>query len=133
MPTYHKSRILKTKLVPADFRRNFDEAFYELEQELRRDLHAVSVGNTNHNVGDTSEFVAMGTRTAGKTVLLPLRPFADQQVTVRDKSGQASTYNITIDGNGKAIDVAPLFIIASDSASVSFIYNGTSWDIMSLC
>jgi hypothetical protein len=89
-----------------------------------------AIGDANHTVAaGVDEYVSMGTRTAARTVTLPASPTTGQTVPVKDSSGQATLYPITIDGNGNTIDGSATISLSLDRASVTLIHNGTSWDI----
>lgn len=90
----------------------------------------VSVENSDHSVGGTSEFVSMGTRTAGRQVTLPGTPYPGQHVVVTDASGQASIYAITINGNGNNIAGSGTTSLSSDWGTVNLYFGGTIWSIV---
>jgi len=60
-------------------------------------------------------------------IYLPAAPQTGQQITVMDHDGDALSWNITIDGNGKNINADTQAIINTDWGSMTFIYNGTRW------
>ena len=71
-------------------------------------------------------FVVTG-NTAAVTITLPSSPAFSQLVTVVDGDGQAATYNITVDGNGKTISGSATQVISTNYARLSMTYNGTKW------
>ena len=65
------------------------------------------------------------------TVLLPLAPRVNQHIGVVDGDGQASTYAITVDGNGKFINGSGTpILITIDYTSLSLLYEGSKWVIL---
>ena len=65
------------------------------------------------------------------TVLLPLAPRVNQHIEVVDGDGQASTYAITVDGNGKFINGSGTpILITIDYTSLSLLYEGSKWVIL---
>jgi hypothetical protein len=74
--------------------------------------------------------VAVTGNTAAVTITLPLSPTHGQLVNVIDADGQALTYNITIDGNGKLINGAATFVMNANYESVTTVYNGVKWTLV---
>jgi len=62
------------------------------------------------------------------TIALPLTPGTSRSIIVKDGKGDAATNNITIDGNGKTIDGAATYVLATDYQALEIIYNGTEWN-----
>lgn len=60
-------------------------------------------------------------------VELPAGPIEGDIVEVFDSSGTASTFAITIDGNGKTIDGGASSSISADFGSTSLRYDGAAW------
>ncbi len=57
---------------------------------------------------------------------------AGTHFVVKDGSGAAATYNITVAANGfDLIDGAATYVIASNYGSLHVVWNGTAWDILS--
>lgn len=65
------------------------------------------------------------------TIYLPASPVVGQKITVIDNDGDASTWNITIDGNGKNINNGTQVVINTDYGSVTLVYidgpNNADW------
>ena len=64
------------------------------------------------------------------TISLPATPRTNQRVGIVDGDGHASTYNITIDGNGKLINGSSPLISNTNYISLSFLYDGSKWVIV---
>jgi hypothetical protein len=64
------------------------------------------------------------------SVVLPASPATSRSLIIKDGAGNAASFNITIDGNGKDIDGAATFVISKDYESAEIIYNGTEWNVI---
>lgn len=78
----------------------------------------------------SNDVVCIVSRTSATTVTLPVSPDTGKIVVIKDGNGNAETYNITIQGNGRMIDGVPSKIINTNYASLTLVYNGTSWNII---
>lgn len=58
------------------------------------------------------------------TLTLPASPIAKQLLLIKDISGAAATYNITVDGT---IDGVTNPVIVSNYGGAMITYNGSSW------
>ena len=51
-----------------------------------------------------------------------------RRITIKDGSGNASSYNITLQTEGaEKIDSMDTFVITNDSESVTIVFDGTNW------
>jgi hypothetical protein len=58
-----------------------------------------------------------------KTITLPVEPNMGDEVTIVDATGNAATFNITINANGKKIESGTLdLVIVANRTSVSLVY-----------
>jgi len=73
-------------------------------------------------------FVIVDTSSA-RTINLPASPVTGQQHSIKDNVGSAASNTLTIQGNGHNIDGAASKTIVSNFGSLSFIYNGTQWNV----
>lgn len=64
------------------------------------------------------------------TIYLPASPASPQYVVIKDGAGNANSYNITIDGNGKLIDGGSTLTIGAAYGWNQLIYDGTDWNII---
>lgn len=84
-------------------------------------------------IQSTDNYIGVSGYTAGSCACIYLLSSptvqAGQKVIVADIQGQALTYPITIDGNGKYINgnSATCAIINTDYGSITFLYNGYFW------
>jgi hypothetical protein len=79
----------------------------------------------------TESFIGVS-GTTGSTVWLPISPVSFKQYTVADIAGNASTNNITINGNTKLIQGVSTSLINSNYGSFTFVYNGFNWSVISI-
>lgn len=82
---------------------------------------------TNYNVSPSDDVISIGTIASIITVTLESAPITGRTVIIKDANGLASTYNITINGNGKNIDGNTNNIITQAYGSVDLIFNGNKW------
>ena len=83
----------------------------------------------NPTIATTTTFeIINNTVPAATTVTLPASPGTNEIATVKDGAGNAQTYNITVSGNGKAIDGLSNQVIRTNYGSANFVWNGTQWN-----
>ena len=72
------------------------------------------------------------TAAAPMTIQLVSSPITGQIYTIKDSTGAAATYNITISGtaSSKNIDGATTTVINVNYGSVQLIYNGSQWNVI---
>lgn len=83
-----------------------------------------------YNIDGKSSFIGVSGTTA--TINLPSTPKNYFEVTILDLSGDADTNNITINGNGKAINNDNSVIINTDFGYVHMKYITDKWYILNL-
>lgn len=66
------------------------------------------------------------------TVTLPTSPATSRSIIVKDGKGDATNFNITLDGDGETIDGSATFVLDEDFQSAEIIYNGTEWNVIGL-
>jgi hypothetical protein len=93
------------------------------------DKKVTNVADANHTSTYNTGIVCFGTRTAGRTENLPTAVgIQGKEIVVKDCSGQAATFNITIDGNGaETIDGAATKVISTNYGSARVKSNGIGW------
>jgi hypothetical protein len=67
---------------------------------------------------------------APATVNLPPTPTTGQVLIIKDIDGDANTNNITVSGNGNTIDGAATYVLNTDYASITLVFNGTEWNVV---
>ncbi len=70
--------------------------------------------------------------TSESTIWLPAIPTPFKQYIVSDIAGNGLSVNINIDGNGYLIQGASAALIDTDYGSITFIYNGFNWSVVSV-
>lgn len=63
------------------------------------------------------------------TVTLPASPSTGQWVKLKDCTGAAATYNITVQGAAGNIDNAATYVMKVNFQANEFIYSGAQWSI----
>ena len=92
-----------------------------------------AIDNTDspYAVAGTDFFITVDTSTAAVTVTLPATPVTGRYVIVNDGTGDASSNNITIDGNGNNISSAGTSAatkaIVNDYIALKLYFTGTIW------
>lgn len=89
---------------------------------------------SSYAINSTSDEVVFQDTGAGAgggfTITLPAAPFSGQHITVKDTSGNASTRNITISGNGNNIDGVGSVSIITNYGARRLTYAGSDWFIV---
>jgi len=67
---------------------------------------------------------------SARTIVPLASPTTGQVHTIKDNSGLAATNNITVTPSGKNIDGSASYIISTNYASMTIVYNGTQWNII---
>jgi hypothetical protein len=62
------------------------------------------------------------------TVTLPASPVSGRTVILKDGSGNAASFNITIDGNGNNIDGAGSLVLSTNYEAAELIFDGNQWE-----
>jgi len=94
----------------------------------RRNVSMISSSGT-YNVLDMDDYIAVVSLSAAFQINLPASPMIGDTYEVKDTTGNAVTFNITISGNGKNIDGAGTFVLTQAYASAAFTYTGTQWSV----
>lgn len=88
------------------------------------------VTGTSFTATTNTSFVGVS-GTSASQIYLPLSPTAFKPYYITDIKGNASTINITVNGNGKLIQGSSTALIDSDYGSITFIYNSFNWSVVS--
>lgn len=80
----------------------------------------------------TADYIVVVNKTVGAatTVNLPGSPVAGQTFIIKDGKGDAATNNITITPAAGNIDGSATYVVNTNYASVTVVYNGTEWNII---
>lgn len=88
---------------------------------------SLPAGNYNAKISDY--FIGANTGSA-HTITLLASPPTGQALVIKDVTGTASSFNVTIAGNGKNIDGSSSLVISSNYGAASLVYNGTQWNVI---
>lgn len=107
------------------FRRTASEWVLFLLSPRPKRIYQRSVTSTPYAVGSFDRVLLVDTTVAREIDM----PTADngRVIHVTDKTGSASTNNITIDGNGANIDGAANLVISADYGNATLLADGTNW------
>jgi hypothetical protein len=64
------------------------------------------------------------------TVTLPTGQQSSRSLIIKDGAGNASGFNITLDGDGNDIDGAGTLVLVNDYEAVEVVFDGVKWDII---
>lgn len=85
--------------------------------------------STPYNIGN--EDVTLVSHAGAFQVNLPNVPLAGTVIYIKDFSGNASAFNITVSPGATTIDGAGSYIINTNFGTVRTVFNGASWAILS--
>lgn len=68
--------------------------------------------------------------TAARTITMPASPTTGEKHIIKDATGGAAAFNITVAGNGHNIDGATSFTMSANWQSVTLVYSGSQWLII---
>ena len=94
-------------------------------------INRSAISDQNYTATETDNLIAYTALTATRTVTLPDNICTEGRLlTIKDESGNAGTYNITLDPEGSTtIDGAANFVIDANYNSVDLYCNGSHWFI----
>lgn len=106
---------------------NFESVTTIPTNVLRIDRRALADANTT--IAATDYLVVLTTNTTAHTFTLPLAStMTGQEVVVKDESGAAGTFNLTVVRSGSnTIDGATSQVINTNYGKFTFYSNGTNW------
>ena len=91
-------------------------------------VKSLTASDSPYTITTAEDVILVDTSTSGITVRLPTKS-AGRRVTVKDKSGNAATNNVTVEpsGAGETIDGQATFSLNINLAAVSFVSDGSNW------
>ena len=89
-----------------------------------------NVASSPYNV-TASDFTLNVDTSSARTINLPASPTTGRKIVVMDGTGTASSFNITIQGNGHNINASSSLTINTNFQAKTLIYNGTIWNVIS--
>ncbi len=90
-------------------------------------LVKVNLPAGDYSVSPLQDYFIGADTTGARAITLDAAPLKGQYVIVKDKTGTAATFNITVSGNGKNIDGTATKVISVNYGSLSLVYTGTEW------
>lgn len=88
-----------------------------------------TVADANYTILNANRLIAYTTLTAGRTITLPTAVgIAGQQFVIKDESGSANSFNITVaTTSAQTIDGAATKVISTSYGVLRLYSNGTNW------
>lgn len=83
----------------------------------------------NYTLTNSDDFVGVDT-SAARTITMPSAPSTGKRWTIKDKTGTAAAFNITVSGGGHNIDGSASYTINTNFGSIDLIYNGTTFSVI---
>jgi hypothetical protein len=77
----------------------------------------------------SDDYIAVTTLTSAFTITLPASPTIGDSYQIKDTTGNALAFNVTIAGNGNTIDGLTNFVLAQPYAAATFTYTGVQWSV----
>lgn len=77
-----------------------------------------------------NDYVIAVNTSAARTINLIASPVTGQSYRIKDATGTAGTFNITVTPNAGTIDGVATYIINTNYGSVDVVYNGSQWSIV---
>jgi len=94
--------------------------------QVKNEIGLEIVTGSSFTASTSSHFIHVSATTA-VNVWLPASPKFKQQIFISDAKGNASSNNITINGNSKSINGVSTSLIDTNYGSLMFVYNGINW------
>lgn len=88
------------------------------------------LNNADYTAVSADSVIIFENLSTTRTLTLPSIADLGKFFFIKDKSGNASTHNIIIDGNGNLIDGASSVFIVNDFGSLHVVWDGFSWNII---
>lgn len=89
---------------------------------LVTDSSVISV-SSNTTIANTVDTVLVSSSGGTVTITLPSSPNPNRKITIKDRTGNALTNNITVNGNGRNIDGSSTAILNTNRASIQLTYS----------
>jgi hypothetical protein len=87
-------------------------------------------GPTTYNALTTDYFISCNPTGGAITINLPAAPTKYHMYVIKDRTGAASTNNITIQSSGGVlIDGAATYVLEGNFGAITLLFNGTNYEI----
>lgn len=103
---------------------------YYIAKPQTRILIISTIASTPYNMSTSPEDVSLISHAGAFVVNLPTSPLTGTTVFVKDFSGNASTFNITINAS-QQIDGSATYVINTNFGTIHTTFTGTTWAILS--
>jgi hypothetical protein len=97
---------------------------------FKQNVTLINHASTPYVALATDNIIATDSTAGVITITLPASPSTGVTYQIKDRTGQAATFNVTVNGNGHNIDAAATFIISVAYGAITVVFNGTTWMIM---
>lgn len=104
-----------------------DQNVFAFNKGKRRHITSTTSSGT---VAATDDITAVGSISSPITLNLPSSPTTGDAYDFKDTLGNAAAHNITINGGAINIDNASTFVMSTNYQSVTVVYTGTIWSIL---
>ena len=93
--------------------------------------HVTQITGT-YNVSLTDDYIAITALTSPFSIFLPAfgtpaGPYIGDEYEIKDTTGNAGTFTVTVNGNGANIDGSSTFVFTQPYAAAKFTFTGTAW------
>jgi hypothetical protein len=92
----------------------------------RRNITSVT---GTYTVLATDDYLAITSLSTSFTITLPSAPTVGDEYTIKDTTGNAGIYPVTVSGNGVNIDGLSSFLLNRAYIAVLFTYTGSQWSV----
>lgn len=82
-----------------------------------------------YTIQSTDDYIAIITLTSSFVISLPSFPFLGDTYDIKDATGNAISFPITINGNGHFIDGNTTYIMNQSFSAITLTWTGSSWSI----
>jgi hypothetical protein len=85
---------------------------------------------TTYTALATDEYLSVNTSGGSGTIVLPASPTPNRVYIIKDRTGNSSINNITVQSTGgTTVDLAASYLIAGNFGSIMLLYNSGNYEI----
>ena len=91
----------------------------------------ITQASSPYTVSATDYYISADPTNGTISILLPASPTLYREFIIKDRTGKASTHNITITsiGGGDTIDLQTTYTMAGNFDSIQLLWNGASYEV----